>query len=957
MKIIVIVICYLLFSCLLYAQEFGGHPPSQKWKQINTDTVRIIFPKNLDSQANRVAAVVHSLAANQPFSLGNKLYKINIVLQNQTTNANGYVGLGPWRSEFYLTPDPNSFTLGSLRWTDQLAVHEYRHVEQLNNFRNGLSKAAWRLFGEEGLLVATGAAIPNWFFEGDAVYNETSLTTQGRGRLPLFRNGYKSLWLNQKDYNWMKLRNGSLKDYVPDHYQLGYLLVNYGREKYGEDFWTKVTRDASAYKGLFYPFQEAVKKYAGINFKTFRKNAFSFYKKPGEGLAFSDENYKQISDRDDERIATQGTVNQGGGAGIKNIFPVNKNVVTNYYFPYTINSDSLLYLKRSYRKRAAFYIKDGKGEHRLRVKDIALDEQFGYRNGRIVYAAYNPDARWGWKDYSELRMVDVKTGMQKNITYHTKYFSPDISEDGSRVITVFNSAAGNSELHLLSSANGEIIKKISVPEFAIFTDPKFIDDDNVVAGMRLTDSRMQLVIVNLSSGKTESLTPPSYNVVGYPSVDKGMIYFTAAYEGNDAIYAARLKDKKVFKITNQPLGAYYVNARDSMLTWSGFTAEGYQLQQLNKEKISWAEVNPLALQETANNLPEGKYTNYLQQLAPRQFAIKDYKKSTGLLNFHSFRPYYEDPVFTFSVYGENVLNTLQTEVYYLYNQNENTHGTGFNTVFGGLFPYLSGGADFTFERIVPTGNTSFRTFNQLDTRIGYNIPLNLTSGRSFNFLNFGSSYVLRNEFNTGTSKNLPANQLSYLSHFINWSQQSQMARQDIFPKFGYAITVNQRHAITNIKGYQFLSRGSVFLPGLAATHSLVFQGGFQQRDTSRVLFGNRFSNSRGYTDPYLSRMWKASANYHFPLLYPDRGIGNVVYFQRIRANVFYDFTKGYSKNKQVTVDFRSTGAELFFDTKWWNEYPLTFGVRYSHLLDADLLQPARSANQWEIVLPVSIIPR
>ena len=67
----------------------------------------------------------------------------------------------------------------------------------------------------------------------------------------------------------MKLRNNSMKDYVPDHYPLGYLMVNYGREKYGLDFWSKVTHDASAFKGLFYPFQKAIKKYSVLIIKRF----------------------------------------------------------------------------------------------------------------------------------------------------------------------------------------------------------------------------------------------------------------------------------------------------------------------------------------------------------------------------------------------------------------------------------------------------------------------------------------------------------------------------------------------------------------------------------------------------------------------------------------------------------------------------------------------------------------
>ncbi|HSU26766.1 MAG TPA: hypothetical protein VLJ68_00170, partial [Chitinophagaceae bacterium] len=241
-----IILCFFqLLNVICVGQQFGGHPPSTKWNQVNTDTVRIIFPVGHDSQANRVASIIHYLAGQRPVSLGERLKKISIVLQDQTTIANAYVNLGPFRSEFYLMPELNNFQEGSISWPDQLAVHEYRHVMQFNNFHNGLSKLMNVLFGEEGYSLAINASIPDWFFEGDAVYNETILSSQGRGRLPLFLNAYPSLWQAGKNYSWMKLRNGSYKDYVPNHYYLGYLLVNYGREKYGADFWTRVTQDAS----------------------------------------------------------------------------------------------------------------------------------------------------------------------------------------------------------------------------------------------------------------------------------------------------------------------------------------------------------------------------------------------------------------------------------------------------------------------------------------------------------------------------------------------------------------------------------------------------------------------------------------------------------------------------------------------------------------------------------------
>jgi hypothetical protein len=122
-----------------------------------------------------------------------------------------------------------------------------------------------------------------------------------------------------------------------------------------------------------------------------------------------------------------------------------------------------------------------------------------------------------------------------------------------------------------------------------------------------------------------------------------------------------------------------------------------------------------------------------------------------------------------------------------------------------------------------------------------------------------------------------------------------------------------------------------------------------------ILFSNRFVNARGYNDYYLSRMWRLSANYHFPILYPDWGFANILYFSRIRGNAFYDFEKVYSKNKLVTRDLRSVGGELYFDTKWWNEYPLTFGVRFSHLLDNELAGETQR-NVFEVLIPI-VIPQ
>lgn len=937
--------CLLLIVSYLSAQQFGGNPPSVKWKQISTDTVRIIFPDGTDSIALRVASVVHFLAAKNN-SLGTRREKINIVLQNQTTISNGYVNLGPYRSEFFLTPSFNNFELGSISWAEALAMHEYRHVQQFNNFKTGLSKAMYYLFGEEGLALAINAAVPDWFYEGDAVYNETVHSSQGRGRIPFFTNQYPSLWLARKNYTWMKLRNGSLKDFVPNHYAMGYLLVNYGYKTYGPDFWRKVTQDAASFKGLFYPFQKAIKTHAGIDYKTFRKKAFDF------AMVSSGTLNRTITGKTQELLSEAGT-------GEENITTPTLSHVTNYFFPYQMDDGSLLYLKSSYRKRPAFVVKDNSGETVIRVKDISLDEQFSYRNGKIVYSAYKPDARWGWRNYGEIRLLDVKTGTQQRITHRTKYFAPDISSDGNKIVAVNYNPNGKSELHVLDAANGTVLNRISSSEIKVFTDPKFSDDGSIIVCVRLEDGKMCLARAELS-GVITRITVPSYHTIGFPNVQGDKVYFTASLNGNDEILVLQLSDGKLFQVSHSATGNYFVNAAGNKLTYSNFTADGYQLRSLELDKVKMKEVSEEDFQFQPNNFAVANEDNFkglsLNEIATRGFPVSKYKKGTRLLNFHSWRPYYEDPIFTYTLYGQNVLNTLQTELYYLYNQNERTSAVGFSTIYGGLFPYLSAGTEYTFQR-TDTLNNLTRRWNQLDTRIGLSIPLDLSGGRFLRSLNFGSSYVFRFESNTGPTKDLfVENNFGYLSHFFNSSQQVQMARQHILPRLGYSSSLQYRHAISKYDSYQFYGSANIYLPGIISNHSLVLNGAFQQRDTFRILFSNRFPYSRGYNETYLSRMWKLGANYHFPLWIPDWGFGNILYIQRIRANAFYDLTRVYSRNKLVTADQRSVGMEFYFDTNWWNQYPLTFGCRISTRLDDDLVTGQRG-TWFEFILPVSIIPR
>lgn len=920
-RVIFIIGLFFLASGTLNAQQFSGFPPSVKWKQINTDTARIIFPAAVDSQAQDVAAIIHKIIAQRPNSLGSDVRKINIIMHNNTTFANGYVALGPFRSEYYLIPGSDIFEFGANPWYKELAVHEFRHVLQFSNFNKGLSKVGSILFGQEGQALMNAIAIPDWFWEGDAVHAETMLTTQGRGRTPYFFNGYKSLWREGRNYSWMKLRNGSLKDYVPDHYNLGYLLVNYGYLKYGNDFWQKVTSDAVAYKGLIYPFQHAIKKYTGVDYKTFRNQALSYY---------SHEVSRKRTDS------------------------IKRAVVTDYYFPQYINDDSLLYLKKSYQTLPAFYVKDKSGEHKLRLKNISTEDWFSYRNGVIAYTAYEPDARWSLIDYSSIYLYNINSGEQTKITHKAKYFTPDIAPSGDKIIAVLFDTTGQTILHLLDKS-GKVLKTILPVNHSQFVHPRFIDENSVVVTERLPNATMQMSRINLMTAEKEILIPSTSALLGYPYAHQGYIYFVSSVAGMDDIYSLRLSDKKIFQNVSGVTGKYYPSIYNNQLVWSAFTSNGLAIQKKqiddNINDVStnlWKEVvlpYPVASVETSFNAT----TNL-----SRHFPESHYKQGSHLFNFHSWRPDYTDPEFTLSLYSDNIMNTFSNEIYYRYNQNETSHAVGFNSSYGGWFPIINAGVEYT-------GSRTFRDtarqidLNEFEARIGYNIPLNFTGGKMYRFLNFGSDYVYNQTWLAHGLKDSSKSSYNYLRHFISWAHYLPMARQHIYPKFGYTAVAEHRHLL-NEKGFQFIGNARLFLPSFA-NHSIVLSGSWQETDTNNVIFSNRFANSRGYDEYYFSRMWRASANYHFPIAYPDFGFGNIIYLQRLRGNLFYDFTKVYSKNKLATRDLRSTGAEIYFDTKIWNELPVSFGIRGSYLLDKGFSANDRRGNIWfELVLPASLIP-
>src|SRR5688500_3346326 len=100
----------LFFACLCISFNVScqvvleNNPTSLKWHQVNTKNFRVLFPKGFDQQAQRVANTLEHIHKAESRTLGSYPRRISVILQNQSSESNGFVTILPRRSEFYTMP-------------------------------------------------------------------------------------------------------------------------------------------------------------------------------------------------------------------------------------------------------------------------------------------------------------------------------------------------------------------------------------------------------------------------------------------------------------------------------------------------------------------------------------------------------------------------------------------------------------------------------------------------------------------------------------------------------------------------------------------------------------------------------------------------------------------------------------------------------------------------------------
>jgi hypothetical protein len=714
----------------------GLNPPSLRWKQIETDKVEVVFPENVEGQAQRVANLIHFLYDSSYFSLGPKADKVSVILQNQTTVSNGFVTVGPFRSEFYLNPPQFNFA-GSANWLDLLAIHEYRHVEQFVNSKKGVTKLSSLLFGQNGWGVLTGTALPRWFFEGDAIFYETALTQAGRGRTPTFLNEYRSILINRKKIpGYEKASATSLKEFIPDHYTLGYVLTNSMRQRYGADAWRDIYQDAVTYSGIVYPFSRSVKKATGNKMPAYYRNVMDSLKTSWK------------TDFEAESFTIGEKINQG-----------KKKTFINYNNPVFLNDSTILVEKSGFNEIPTYYnvsLKTGLEQKILKPGIYSdINSTLSVTDSLLIWSERAFDERWGNQNFRVLMLYNLETGKKRQITEETRYFSPELSPNGKKIAVVNSSQDYEFEVHVLDKSSLKVDFSFSDDPSYQYAFPIWLNENALAVVIKKGES-YALGKIDLSSGEMTLLISFQPQQISYLDATDDYVFFTSMYNGIDNIYALELATKRILQVTDAPFGAIQpdANASATKLVFSAFTDEGYNLHTMPVEPETW---KPVQLIESNIEIdyfqPVGISGGVLSKIPETEYKTSPHQDSEGLV-VHSWIPWFLPPKFGLNINADNKMSTISATGSVTYNSNEETTSFGVGIDYARFYPVFSLAYDRSNRsRYVPVYRESLtetdtsvsvfvfpQSWEEDEVTIGMTIPWNLTRGNHFSRLWITNNY-------------------------------------------------------------------------------------------------------------------------------------------------------------------------------------------------------------------------
>jgi hypothetical protein len=926
---------FFLGSIVALGQYYsmGQDPSSIRWKQIQTLNFQVIFPENYTEQGAYVADVLEYAYRVAGNSLGHNPRKVSVIIHNQTVVSNGFVSWAPRRVEMFNTPPQDNDSHG---WLESLALHEFRHVVQIDKLNQGVSRLLTYLFGEQATGAVLGLFVPMWFIEGDAVVIETAMTNAGRGRLPSFEQGLRAQVLEKGIYSFDKAVLGSMKDHVPNYYELGYQLVASARNQYGFDIWDKVLDYVARRPYTIFPMTFGLKRYAGVT---------------------KIRHYRNTMNMLDSVWSVQRA--RADHSSFETVNP-RKKLFTNYRYPAFINDTTLLALRTGMASIPAVVSIDLDGRESELFRPGLLQAHPLSTNGEVVvWSEFRKDPRWEHRSWSEVYRYDIKTGIKQKLTQKTRYFSPSISFDGKLIAVAEVTDQNQYSIVVIDAVTGDFIRRYSTPENDFLMTPSWHQNNYTIIAIALDDSGKRLVVTDRELGGFTTIYNAGYTEISRPRFfSPDGIFFNGAFSGIDNVYALDVPTGQINKVVLSEFGALdaVLSSDGKYLLWSDYSSMGYDLA-IGSAAIGSGPLledvadHSLKMHEVLAGQEDGLVIR--DSIPRRNYLAIPYYRIANLFSFHSWGPISLDVDNIeanpgFSLLSQNKLSTSFASLGYSYDLNEELGKYYVKYSYEGLYPIVDlvaeTGLRRSFYRSSQNALVPF-LWRENNWKLGFSVPLNFQRGSYHTGIRpsalIGITKVAAIDESPGFFRNNNIKTLEY--RLFTYRQQRTVAR-DIRTRWGQVLDISYRHTPFGggDMGNVFATRLALFFPGLLRHHSLRLIGSFQSRQdgerlnqTINYTFSNQIVYPRGISGRYDDQAVAFSADYAFPIIYPDWRIPHLVFIKRVSSNIFYDYafvryseqvTSGEARKFEGSLS--SMGIDIMAHTHLFRFFfPIDMGVR------------------------------
>jgi hypothetical protein len=879
----------------------GQDPASVRWEQINTVHFKVIYPDNYKATANHVANVLEYAASLDTLTLQAKAKKIPVILHNNTVVSNAQVVWAPRRMNFYTTPPQDSY---GQEWFQQLSLHEYRHVIQVSKLNQGLTKVLTFVFGEQITGAVLGLYIPLWFLEGDAVATETELSQTGRGRSPAFAMPLRAQFLEKKIYPYDKAVFGSYKDFVPDHYILGYHIVAKAREAYGTEIWSHTLDKTGKHPYMVVPFSEGIRDISGMNKTSFYTHLMNELKNEWRAQA----------------------ENTPPDAGINVLSPA-KNIFTQYHRPHQTPQNTIIAEKKALDDIARFVEIDEKGNEKvIRTPGYYFDGSLTCAGNLIAWNEYAFDPRWENRNYAVIKTLDLETGKVETLSKKSRYFAPSLSVDGEKIVAVEITGQQVFKLVILEAATGKVIQEISSPENEFLSYPSFSNDSKTIVATAIGDSGNRIVRFDAETGNMDYLTGPDFTNISSPVFQGNNIVFVAAWSGINNLYRLDPDSKQISQLTSVEYGITdpFVSSGGNLL-FSNYTSDGYEIAEKKmpeEDTVLLSDVHDQSVKLYQVLADQAGAVFDPAKIPEVQYESGKYSKAANLFKFHSWAPasidvnnYDISP--GISLLSQNILSSAFTSLGWEYDLNEETGKYYFNFTYEGWYP--------AFDLKMDYGERKSFTLDSAGNRIDYSwmetgfsatarLPLNFTTNRYARFFQPSVEFeYLQMDMDRDAEVSFRRSNYKTLGYRLYVSNLLKRSPRDMNPRWGQILDLNYRTApfANDTLGSMLAAETRLFFPGAFHHHSFNVYGGYQKRFDPNPLFSNIVRLPRGFSGIYVNRLSSLAVNYKFPVFYPDVSLSSLAYLKRVKANIFYDYAQGHSPD--LNNSWQSAGIELFVD--------------------------------------------